>query len=195
MLELLGYADHPQPPIEVTTVIARARLTKPTWTRWVAGGLFAVGLASAAYAIPGSPVRGWLRALADRSASPPAQPVAPPAAVGTAAGGVAVVPGSSFEVRFLSLQTSGEIRVTLTDGPDLVVQARSAGPSFTSNPNRLIIDNRQSAADFDIAVPRSAARVEIRIGERRVFVKAGSEITTATPFHAPFRISLTSPTP
>ena len=191
----LGHADHPRPPIEIATVIARAAAQPgSTWTRWAAAGLFAVGLAGAAYAIPGSPVRDWLRALV-RSAPPTQAPVAPPAAVAPVAGGVAVVPGPSFELLFLDAQATGEIRVTMTDGTDLVVRASTTGPSFTSNPDRLVIDNRHSTADFDIAVPRTAPRLEIRIGERRVFVKHGTEITTAAQDSAPFRIPLTARTP
>ncbi len=191
----LGHADHHRPRVEIATVIARAAAQPgSTWSRWAAAGLFAVGLAGAAYAIPASPVRDWLRALV-RSAPPTQAPIPPPPAVAPVAGGVAVVPGRSFEVLFLGAQATGEIRVTMTDGADLVVQARTPGPSFTSNPDRLVVDNRHSTADFDIAVPRTAPRVEIRIGGRRVFAKHGAEITTAAPDSAPFRIPLTAPTP
>ncbi len=191
----LKHADHARPRIEIAIVMARAAAQPgSTWARWAAAGLFAVGLAGAAYAIPGSPGRDWLRALV-RSAPPTQAPVAPPAAVAPVTGGVAVVPGPAFEVVFLGAQATGEIRVTLTDGADLVVQARTPGPSFTSNPDRLVVDNRHSTADFDIAVPRTAPRVEIRIGGRRVFVKRGTEITTAAQDSAPFRIPLTGETP
>lgn len=191
----LSLADHARPRVEAATVIARARRQRSSWARWAAGGLLAVGFAGAAYAVPGSPVRGWLRGLANRSAPPTQRPVVPPAAAAPAAGGVAVVPGPWFEVVFLGVQTAGEIRVTITDGTDLVVQARTNGPSFTSGPNRLVVDNQRSTADFDIAVPRTAPRVEIRIGEQRVFVKVGTEITTAARDSAPFRIPLTRGAP
>lgn len=196
VMGLLGRVDHGQPRIEVATVIARPVRPESTWIRWAAAGLLAVGLAGAAYAIPGSPVRGWLRALV-RSAPPPQTVIAapPPAPAAPVTGGIAVVPGPSFEVVFQSAQTAGEIRVTLTDGADLVVQARATGPSFTSNTDRLVIDNSNSAADFDIAVPRAAPRVEIRIGGRRVFLKQGSRITTPAPDSTPFRIPFTPQTP
>ncbi len=194
VMALVGRVDHGRPRIDAATVIARAGRPASTGSRWAAAGLFVVGLAGAAYAIPGSPVRGWLRALV-RPTPTTQPPVAPPAAVLPTTGGIAVAPGPAFEVQFLSAQATGEIRVTLTDGPDLVVQARIAGPSFTSNADRLVIDNRHSTADFDIAVPRGAPRIEIRIGERRVFAKRGATITSAAQDSAPFRIPLSTRSP
>lgn len=188
---LLAQVDHPAPTVGVSAVMAPSSAS-PVLTRWAAAGLLAVGLAGAAYAMPGSPVRGWLRALGTRSTPVAELPVAPPAVPKVpVAGGVAVPPGRNFEVRFLAAQPAGEIRVTMSDGADLIVQARGEGASFTSSGDQLVIDNRHSSADFDIAIPRSAPRVEIRIGDRQVLMKEGSRIVPARPDSGPSRIPLT----
>ena len=190
---LLGRVDHPAPTIEVSAVMPRLP-TQPFLTRWAAVGLLGVCLAGAAYAIPGSPVQDWLRALVTRATPAPERPVVPrPLPETPAGGGVAVPPGGNFEVRFLSVQPTGEIRVTLTNGDDLVVQARGEGAQFTSSADRLVIDNRRSAGDFDIVIPNAALRVEIRIGDRRVLLKDRSRIFPAMPDSGPSRIPLKDP--
>jgi len=57
------------------------------------------------------------------------------------------------------------------------VQARGGAASFNSEDDRLLIDNHDSAASFEVRIPRNAPLVEMRIGERRVFLKRGSEVS------------------
>lgn len=191
VLALLAQADHAPPNIEVAVVVARARRRRVIWIRWAAGGLLAVGLAGAVAA--GSPVRGWMSALAARSTRTPGPEVVPSAPVAAVSpiGGIAVVPGASFVVLFQDAQRVGEARVVVTDGTELVVRARSGAATFTSSSDRLVVDNRGSTADFDITIPSGAIRVEIRIGDRRVFVKDGTRITTVAPASGLYRIGLT----
>ena len=101
-----------------------------------------------------------------------------------------MAPGLSFQVHFLAVQSTGEIRLTMTEGADLIVEARGAGASFTSNADQLVIDNRSSAGDFEIAIPKAAPRIEIRVGSRRVFLKDHSVIVPALPDSGPSRIAL-----
>lgn len=197
VLTLLAQVDHPTPNIEVAAVVARARRPRVIWTRWAAGGLLAVGVAGAAYAVPGSPARGWVDAVVARWTQAPSPVVAPgaPVVVAPGIGGVAVAPGWSFVVLFQSAQPTGEVRVTVTDGNDVVVQAPSGAATFTSNPDHLVIDNRGSVADFDIEIPRGAPRIEIRIGDRRIFFKEGARITTVVADTGPYRIPLAQQRP
>ena len=197
VLALLAQADRVPPSIELAAVVARARRRRAMWTRWAASGLLAVGLAGAADAAAGFPVLSWVSALTARWSRAPGPEVAPlaPVAAEPAVGGVAVVPGSSFVVLFRSAQSAGEVRVTVTEGSDLVVRAPSGAATFTSDPDRVVIDNRGSTADFDIAIPRGTTRVEIRIGDRRVFLKDGARIITVAPDSGRYRIALTRPLP
>ena len=49
--------------------------------------------------------------------------------------------------------------------------------TFTSDINRLVIDNQPTSAIFEIAIPRSAPRVEIEVHGRRVFLKDRDQVT------------------
>ena len=61
ILELLRQVDHPLPAVDAEALAARARGIGLVWGRWAAGILLVLGTVGAAYAVPGSPVRGWVR--------------------------------------------------------------------------------------------------------------------------------------
>lgn len=91
----------------------------------------------------------------------------------------ALVPaaGELLVILFTTEQDSGHVVVRLTDGSDVVVRAPSDAASFTSAEGRLVIENRSRGAVFDIDIPRSAPRVEIRVGGQRAFLKDGASIS------------------
>ncbi|MGH7477911.1 MAG: hypothetical protein ACRELD_16745, partial [Longimicrobiales bacterium] len=60
---LLRTLDHEPPRIMAEDVIARARRARTDWGRIAAALVVALGLAGMAYALPGSPVRGWVDAV------------------------------------------------------------------------------------------------------------------------------------
>lgn len=183
---LLRLLDHPAPAVTASTIAARARGVDAGWMRWAASIVVGLALAGAAYAAPGSPVPRWLARVATlvdaRQARP--GPVAPVPVAAAVTGGIAVAPGASLLILFTAPQAAGEARVSLTDSGEVVVRSIIGSATFTSGVDRLVIDNAGSSASYEIQIPRSAPRVEMRIGDRRILLKDGPRLTTATSAHA-----------
>lgn len=62
---LLRALDHPVPKVTAEAIAARARApdrARPAW-RWAAAVLLTLGVAGAAFALPGSPLRRWASTL------------------------------------------------------------------------------------------------------------------------------------
>jgi hypothetical protein len=179
---LLRGLDHAAPPIDAQTVAASARRVRHVgWIRWAAALVLALGLATAAYAVPGSPARAWVDAMVrwlagDAAPAPAPGPV--PGREGVA--GIAVVPGRELVILFTSNQAGGQAHVSLTQGAAVVVRAVTGAATFTSDDDRLVIDNRSAAATFEIEVPVGAPWVEIRVAGNRILLKEGSRVTAGT---------------
>jgi hypothetical protein len=178
---LLRHLDHPGPPVSAEVIIARARGRKPGWRRWAAGILLVTGLGGVAYAVPGSPVPGWVNAvvaaIAGTGNTPAPSGLLPPPVPNEEPAGVAVAPGGDFTILFTRTADSGLARITLTGGSDVVVRAPGGAATFTSDINRLVIDNLPTSAVYEISIPASAPRVGITVQGRRVFVKDHDRIT------------------
>jgi hypothetical protein len=178
VLDLLRHLDDPAPGVDFRTVVG-ARERRRGWGRWAAGIVLALAAAGAAYAAPGSPLRGLVARVVTwlddepRSGDPTARrsDATAPAGADESGRGIAVAPGDRFIIAFPSHQPEGLAAVSLTDGAEVVVRASSADATFTSGVDRLFVDNRGSSAHFQIEIPRSAPRVDIWIAGRRVFSK------------------------
>ncbi len=195
VLRLLQELDHEPPLVAAGDVMARARSAtisasaprgaRSQWRRRAAGLLVALGIAGAAYALPGSPVPGWVDAVVERigSLTRPSIPIAPevtpgPAVAPPASGGIAVAPGPNLSIEFVQTQSAGAIEVLLTAGDDVLVRTAQGAATFTSEVDRLVVDNTGSGASFEIQIPRAAPRVEIRVAGRQVFLKEGARVLT-----------------
>jgi hypothetical protein len=97
-----------------------------------------------------------------------------------ATGGVALDASQPLLVLFESPALGARALVSLGDDARLVVQARGGAAGFSESTGRLVITSA-SAAVFEIVVPRSAPQVELRAGERRLFLKEGASVTVAPP--------------
>lgn len=185
---LLRVLDRPPPRIDANVVAARARRATVLgrW-RWAASLFVAAGVATAAFAAPGSPLSGWVREAVGlfipldnpRPAIPDRSQRREPAL-----SGVAVAPGRELLILFTTHQVSGDARVSLIDGDEVVVRTVNGATTFTTGPGRLLIDNRRSTAMFEIQIPRAAPRVEIRLNGARVFLKEGDRVTAGHPADA-----------
>ena len=71
--------------------------------------------------------------------------------------------------------------VSFTDSGDVVVRAQRGTARFTSDVNRLSIDNEGDSDRFEILIPRGSPWVEIRVHGRRVFLSQASRVITAAP--------------
>jgi anti-sigma factor RsiW len=179
--ELLAALDAAVPPLSVDAVIARAAdagwSSAPPRRRTVlAAGVAALLLAvMAAAAIPGSPVRRYVARLLG-GPRPPQHPAAQgPQVTGS---GVAFVPAGRVAVLFSEPQASGAIRISFGVERSLRI-AHVGGPAaYVLTAEGIAVDNRGSGASYDITIPESVTRVDVRVGARLVFVKDGTRIAT-----------------
>ena len=173
LFSLLGALDHPVPRVDARAVAALATRRRPAYLRWAAGIVLGLGLAGAAYALPGSPLRAWVRALVHGTAPGPTQ-------ADSGFAGIAVAPGQGLSVVFTARQAVGSADVILTDSAEVVVRALTGAATFTSAADRLVIENTGSDATFEIQIPRAAPRVEILVEGSSILLKAGDHLTATT---------------
>ena len=187
--DLLRYLDHEPPKVTVEDIAARAEPS--VRFRWAAGLLLAAAVAGTALAAPGSPVHEWLFGSPDASEGLEAeQPAVLP---DSAMAGIAIIPGQSLVIEFTTLQTVGTVRVTLTSGDHVQVSAPSSAASFSSDPERLVIENK-GTSDFEIALPRSAPYIAIRVAGVTVLRKEGDRVilNTGTAEPGSWKVPLTA---
>jgi hypothetical protein len=168
--------DHPGDQAEALVAHRRGAYAAGTTRGRI---LVVAALAGATYAFPSSPlpalviVAEWITGR-----TPPAPPAPPP--VGT----VTDVPAGdsrhrsavqTFSILFAE-QAEGDVTVSLTDGPNAVVRAFSGTATFTTDVDRLTIQNNLSTADYEIELPRDARWIEITVGPGRLFLKDGGRI-------------------
>lgn len=151
---------------------------RTTWLRRAAGFAIVIGIAGAAYAIPGSPVRGWIHDVTRKLTGRPETPVPAPAPGRTGVSGVAVAPGDRLSILIEPGALGAELRINLSEGSDVQVHGTAGAAAYTSSAGYLLIRGRDSSTVFDVQIPRSAPWVEIRAHDERVFLKEGPRVTT-----------------
>lgn len=184
VVALLETLDEPAPRPNVATIAARGTAERSgRLLRWAAGILLAVGIAGAAYAMPGSPLPRWIAGMFAwvhwGAGGPPSLPRGENG--GEARGGIAVAPGENLIVRFSTSQAGGFVRVTLTDGGEVTVRAPIDAATYTFDADRIEVANRGGPVTFEIEIPRGAARVEIQVGDRTIFLKDGPRVSASGP--------------
>lgn len=199
ILALLGRVDHRVPSVSAEWLARKAKRPGQRWwsMRWAAGILLLVGLAGAAYAATNSHLRGWLRSAAGWLF--PAEVVQrEPRRTHASAeqtGGIAAAPGREFVISFTRRDSEAKARVTLTDKTQVIVRASQGTASFTSSAAGLQVDNFAVGANFEIEVPRSARRLEIRVAGTRIFLKEGAQVSTTPQADADGGFSIPFPAP
>lgn len=177
---LFGAIDHPRRTGDVGRVREAVRRRRGPPLRWAAGVVAAVGLAGAAYALPSSPLRRWFEAWRGTSSPSIAQDVTPRTAERVPEvsdlSGVSIAPGASALVAFSAVQSMGEARIALADAGDIEVRAPAGAVTFAAGASRLVIENAGSRVSYEILIPRSAPRVEIRVAGVSVWRKDGVRI-------------------
>jgi hypothetical protein len=178
----LAVLDVPAPTVSFASVAARASQTRVPWRRIAAAVIVTLSLSGVAIASVRGPLALWVaaaarlfsteRAPARRSPPTPSAPVSP---AGIA--GVAMRPGRSISVSFAHNQAGGDLRIVLVDDSVLQLTAPTGAATFTSSSGALLVNNAGSSASFDVRIPRGAARVEIRIADRVVYLKVGSHVS------------------
>jgi len=179
VLGRLEALDHALPPIQAADIVRSARSRSlPAWGRWAAGIFLGAAVAGAAYAAPGSPLPKLLNRLIESidTRAGPARPANPPDRA-EAQAGIAVAPGNRLIVSFRAAAVGDTAVVSLSDGGEVVIQARGARTSFTSEPERVMVGHEGGPGRFRIQIPRSAPLVEIEASGRRLLLKQGSRVT------------------
>ncbi len=182
IFELFGQLDHPTPRVDARSITGERSVVN-IWGRRAAGMVVVAALAGAAYAIPGSPLPAVIQKVAQwitggddtptpREETPPAPPVA---------SGIAVPAHPRFAIEFVAEQEGGVAALSLVDGPNVAVRAYGGTVTFTTEVDRLIIDNRASEATYQIDVPRGVTFLEIAVGARRLVVKDGESFAADIP--------------
>jgi hypothetical protein len=183
LFALLGAMDDPAPAVDAAVLARKAGRVEARRLPWAAGIVVALGIAGVAYAAPGSPLQRWVATLKEwlRAEPPSTQTSVSISAPPRSMAGVAIVPGQRLVIAFTSTQTEGDVRVRMTDSVLVVVRAPSRSATFTSDADRLVIDNRGDRSTFEIDIPRSAPRVEIVVGGTRRFLKEGHRVSADGP--------------
>lgn len=198
--ELLGSLDRPAPRVDFSAIARRGEARSPSMARWAAGLALVLGLTGVAYALPGSPLPRWVDAVVEW-ASGRQDPSLPAGASlespDSSFAGIAVPPGNDLLILFTSTNAKGHLLVTLTESADVEIRAPRGAATFTSGEDRLLVGDQGSAATYEIRIPHTAPRVEILVGENRVFLKEGSRVTTAasTGGSAPYLLPMSLPGP
>lgn len=156
------------PHVEAGTIARRAHGFEFGAHRRAAGLLLAVATAGTVYAFPGSPLPAWKDRFSHWLAGRPTPAVPSPSPDGVEVGsGIAVVPSEHLTIRFAATQATGSAFVSFTNGEDVVVRVVGGAASFATTADRLVVSNEGSRADYEVDLPRNAARVEIEVGARR----------------------------
>jgi anti-sigma factor RsiW len=184
VFDLIGAVDHPVPAITVGAILERSAAHRRPWHRWAAAAVLALGLGGAAYALPGSPLRRWVDAAVERVTGSPEGivpdpvPVDPPPEDGA---GIAIAPGAGLLIVFAGPEVGGNARIVLSDSTEVLIRAPTGAATFRAEADRVAVHRSGTRARFDIEIPVSAPRVEVRVGVRRIFLKEGAVTTSEVP--------------
>jgi anti-sigma factor RsiW len=178
---LIGVLDHPAPAVPLQAVLERADSHQYRWRRWAAAAVLVLGIGGVAYALPGSPLRRWLDAAVERASGVPERMIPDPVRVDPPpedGAGIAVAPGAGLIIGFIGPETGGSARIVLSDAAEVTVRAPAGAATFRAEADRVIVQRSGTRARFDVEIPASAPRVEVRVGTRRVFLKDQAGVTT-----------------
>lgn len=179
--ELLDLLVQPEPALQLSSVLQRAR-REQRWRAALIAASVTLVVAATAGATVGRPfvravaVRIWAAVHPSRGATPP---TAPERGGGGAQAGVAVIPGAVAEIVFDATQSSGVLRVSLVDTAELAIRS-SAPVTYRVYQGRVIVHNQGSGASYDVIIPRAAPHVRIAIGGRVILEKTGLQVVTAS---------------
>lgn len=144
---------------------------RPRRVLWGLGRAAAILLltAAGAYALPGSPVRSWIRSALDGEApvaatATPTTPAAPESAKRMEGTGVRLsVPSGALRVVLRDAAPGAEIRVALVPGTEAAVYA-PAGSRFTSATGR--VEARLAPGEVRVELPTGVDPVSLEVGGR-----------------------------
>lgn len=175
VFKLLERLDHAPPKTTAQDVISAAQQHKHGWRKVAVIVLATAAVSAAAYAIPGSPIRRWV----EGSRNEPTPQLQTNTAISDP-GGVMLPADQRVVIEFGARSSASHARISLTNDASIVVRTDARAATFTSDGDRLLINNpATTAATFTIEIPRNAVYLEIRVAGKRVFLKDGDAINGA----------------
>lgn len=177
---LLGKLDHDAPEIDWDAVRHAPTSRRNAGSRIAASIAFLLLAGGILYALPESPVRGWIdRLLGEDAPEAPAPGDRFGSERDAAVSGLSVRPAGAFEIVFEASQASGTIRLKLVRTPDLEIRVLGSPVQLESGPDRVTVSNASSRSSYEILVPESASSIRVRVGDEDVFVTRRGEVEGA----------------
>ena len=176
---LLGTLDHEAPEIDWNSAL------HPTSTRARAGSRIAASIAflllagGILYALPDSPVRGWIDRLRGMDATEAPTPGGSRSEIETPVSGLSLRPAGAFEIDFEDSQAIGAIRLRLVRTPEVEIRVLGSPVQLESGPDRLSVSNANSQSSYEILVPESAASIRLRVDGKELFLSQRGEVQSA----------------
>jgi anti-sigma factor RsiW len=177
---LLGTLDHEAPGIDWNSAL------NPPSTRARAGSRIAASIAflllagGILYALPDSPVRGWIDRLRGMDATEAPTPgIGSRSEIETPVSGLRVRPAGAFEIDFEDSQAIGAIRLRLVRTPEVEIRVLGSPVRLESGTDRVSVSNANSQSSYEILVPESAASIRLRVDGKEVFLTQWGEVQSA----------------
>ncbi|MGH7567247.1 MAG: anti-sigma factor family protein [Gemmatimonadota bacterium] len=193
---LLEDLDHEPPGVDWDAVVPVANPGRKAGSLIAASIALVLAAGGILYALPESPLRGWINGLLIGDDVESTEPeTGAGAKSGVPVSGLSVRPAGPFEVVFAAPQEAGAIRVTLVNTGDLEIRVVGAPVKLESGPDRLTVSNAGSRSSYEILVPDSAPSIRVRVGSATVLVKEGDDVRVTVPrgTSGEYLIDLTQP--
>ncbi len=171
----------PEPGPLASMAGLRARASSLRRWRWAATILLSCAAAGAAYAMPGSPLPGWVERIGEWI-SPPGRTPAPesPAAAPAAPSGIVLPVEPNLTVRLRGGAAGSEARVVVVDSGGITVRVRSGQAAFTTSSGLLVVDAGGAGTGIEVELPRGAPMVGIETAGQRLFLLHNGVVESAT---------------
>lgn len=175
---LLRTLDGPPSRASLGKILRRTR--RPAWR---GRALIAAGVALFLVTVAGATIRSgalhrlWSPAGADRG---PVTSQAPPTPVqaGSSPNGIAFQANDAVTISFDAPQDAGDLLVIIAPDSSVSIVA-SDTVRYSLGRTGVRVANRGSTADYRVTLPKRLTHASIRVADRVVFTKTGSEVLTS----------------
>lgn len=182
---MLASIDHPIPPLEVESVMRRARVRSARRSALLAAAAVILVASVATATVPGSFARRYVERWLDRRVAPHSPPTSAQArgdgASDAGSRGIAFAPGPQVDIDFREEQLSGALEVRWADvATVMLTQTGSQSDAhYALTPDGVIVDNAGSRASYSLVLPRTLVRARVRVAGKVMLSKEGETLSCA----------------